>query len=96
MFELDHWQDWKTDFESAIAKFIKVVEGKDDLDRVGFNLVIDYIRKPSKDTCRRTLERWKDLKDELKSMCGKKGIEVVQLYCTLRSGHNVIWEDEAM
>jgi hypothetical protein len=73
--------NWETDFE-AIAKFKKVVEGRDGLKRLRLEFIFEYIsRRPSRDVCNRALVRWKGIKKELELICARTGIEVVTLIC---------------
>jgi hypothetical protein len=74
--------NWERDFES-IEKFNKVVAGKDELKRLKLDFSFEYVQRPSKGVCNRSLARWKQIKKELKSICVKEGIEIVDLTCAL-------------
>jgi hypothetical protein len=82
ILELDSSDDWETDFK-LIEKLKKLVEGKDELKRLKLSFIFEYGERPSKDVCDQTLARWNGIKDELESMCSKKGIEIVALTCKL-------------
>jgi hypothetical protein len=82
ILELDSSDDWETDFKS-IEKLKKLVEVKDKLKWVKLSFIFEYEERPLEDVCDRSLARWNGIKDELESMCSKKGIEVVALTCAL-------------
>ena len=73
-----------------------MVEGKDALKRVKLHFNLRYQQRPLEDVCDQALARWKGIKDEIKSICVKKGIEVLALTCHFRGGQERLWKDEDM
>jgi hypothetical protein len=93
-----HWRlehensdNWAADFDS-IEKFKGLVAGKDELERVELEFSVKYSQRRSLDRCDQALARWKRIKDELKSICVKNGIEVIALTCRYVQGYTAIWE----
>ena len=70
-----------------------MVEGKDELKRLNLHFNFRYEQRPLEDVCDQALASWKGIKDELKLICVKKGIEVVALTCRYVDGYTAIWED---
>jgi hypothetical protein len=93
--ELDSSGNWETDFDST-EKVKKVMECKDGLNRVRLGFTFIYHREPSEDVCNRALTSWKRIKAEFKSICVKKGIEVVAFDCCFRYGQYLLWQDKVM
>jgi hypothetical protein len=91
----DSSDNWEKDFDS-IEKFKKAVECKDGLKQVGLDFTFKYYQRPSEDVCNRAFGSWKRIKDEFKSICVKKGIEVVAFDCCFRYDQEVLWEDKVM
>ena len=86
----DSSDNWETDFE-MIEKLKKLIAGKDELKQVKLNFTFDHSQIPSMDVCNRALARWKGIKQELKLICVKKGIEVMELTCRFVHGNLVRW-----
>jgi hypothetical protein len=90
--DLDRSDNWETDFES-IEKLKKLIAGKDELKQVKLDFTFRYGQCPSKDVRDRALAKWKGIKQELKLICVKKGIEVVELTCRFRHDKTTLWEE---
>ncbi len=88
----DSSDNWETDFE-MIEKLKKLIAGKDELKQVKLNFTFDYSQAPSMDVCNRALARWKGIKQELKLICVKKGIEVMELTCRFCHNQTPLWEE---
>jgi hypothetical protein len=73
--KLEGSDDWETDFD-LIEKFKRLVEAKDGLKRVELDFRFQYDDDPSQDVCDQALKRWKVMKNDLKLVCAKNGIEV--------------------
>jgi hypothetical protein len=94
MMNQESSHNWETDFE-AIAKFKKVMGGKDELERLTLELGFAYDTRPSSDVCNRALARWKGIKKELELICARKAIEVVALTCSFYEAETktTLWEE---
>jgi hypothetical protein len=90
--DLDSSANWETDYE-MIEKLKKLIAAKDELKRVKLNFTFGYGQCPSKDVCNRALARWKGIKQELKLICVKKGIEVMELTCRFCHNQTPLWEE---
>jgi hypothetical protein len=84
--------DWETNFE-LIEKFKKVLEGKDEWKRIELEFRFQYREDLSEDVCDQALERWKVMKNDIKLVCVKNGIEVVGLTCGFCHNYIARWEE---
>jgi hypothetical protein len=73
--------NWETDFE-LIRNLKKFTEGNDHLKRIELGFAFRYEDSTPAIVSAEARESWIKLKDELKSICVKQGIEVGSLTCS--------------
>jgi hypothetical protein len=93
-FWLQASDTWERKCESV--KEMKVVlERNDHIKQVELTYVFHYLRASS-DVCAQSLARWKELKEELTSICAKRGIEMINVQCRVGDVYgDVVWMDGA-
>jgi hypothetical protein len=86
-------EDWETAFRS-IRDFKEVMEKNDNLKSVKLAFRYHYNNTLSQDAGDQSLAWWKEMKEETKLICVKKGIDVLKLVAVVNSGRQYIftWE----
>jgi Leucine-rich repeat (LRR) protein len=85
-------EDWETSFGS-LKDFKEVMDKNDNLKAVSLTFRYSFNETLSQHACDQSLARWKQIKEEMRLICVRKGIEVLDLTVSIGGYTNVIWED---
>jgi hypothetical protein len=86
--------DWETSFGS-IKDFEEVMDKNDNLKAVSLTFRYSFNETLSRHACDQWFARWKQIKEEMRLICVRKGIEVLALNVSIGGVlyTDVIWED---
>ena len=93
--EMFDGEDWETHLGS-IKVFKEVLDKNDHLKAVHLTFEFCFIEGLSGDACDQSLAWWKQIKEDMRLICVRKEIKILNLGISIKSGYDyaLTWQDE--